>query len=620
MAEYATILAGLTKPGATELPGFAETADPVAWLTARDLVERQGFYPKLAAATNLRYLSSIPTELSGTNAVAQAIPLPVLMRHQVYPLTKGGRLLLVTPNPFLSEEARRDILSYTRFDSIELVVAHPEAVRQAIVQVAYKTTGISSETEVESYRPQQSAHHFLKNPRPQVILVALLVSAVVSSVLWPGPAALTLFFILNVIYFIVNPQKTYTFFKALLRQHTLVIKPADLRELSESALPRYTLLVPLREEAPVVPKLVKRLQAIKYPPEKLDIKFAVVTDDTTTLDALRLAGIGVPSDDASTLGTFCHLVRMPPGPITTKPLACNFALTFARGHYTVIYDAEDKPNTDQLLKAVAGFGKSDMRMACIQARLNFYNSRQNLLTRLFSLEYGYWFDFFLPGLQTTDSPIPLGGTSNHFVTSYLRQVGSWDPYNVTEDADLGLRIFRLHYHTAIMNSYTLEEAVSRVGPWIKQRTRWEKGFLTTFLVHLSHPVRLIRDLGFRKTILSVNTFGASYFLPFANPFLWLAFLGSVLPDYFPKILPPVPGWLLAIGIFNLVFGNLAYVVTAVISAVKNRRLDLVPYVLLLPPYWLLISLATYRAMWQFVVKPFYWEKTTHGRAKAEPNR
>lgn len=613
MADAARVLAKLARPGATKHSGFSTADDPVAFLTARDLVTRRAFYPKLARAAGLRYFPTIPSELSGSASVVQQIPLTVLMTHQVYPLSENGRLTLVTANPFLPRAARQEILSYTRFDRTRLAIAHPEAVRQAIVHMAYQPAGITSEAQIETDQPLQSAHRFLSRRRPQIVLLVLLAAVAGAFVVSPGPAALTLFFVLNLVYFIVNPQKTYTFFKALLRQRTLVVTPADLRGLSEPALPRYTILAPLKEEVADAPKLVRRLNALDYPPERLDFKFIVGTDDTGTIDALHRAGVGVLSDDASPLGTFCHLVRMPPGPITTKPLACNFALTFARGQYSVIYDAEDKPDRDQLKKAVAGFAKSDMRVACIQARLNFYNSRKNILTRLFSLEYGYWFDFFLPGLQTTDSPIPLGGTSNHFVTAYLRQVGAWDPYNVTEDADLGLRISRLRYRTAMMNSYTLEEAVSRTGPWIRQRTRWEKGFLMTFLVHISHPIRLTRDLGLRRTLLSLNSFGASYFLPFANPFLWLAFLGSLWPDYFPQILPPVPGWLLAIGIFNLVFGNLAYVTTAVLSALRNRRLDLVPFVIFLPAYWLLISVATYRAMVQFLTRPFYWEKTEHGR-------
>ena len=232
--------------------------------------------------------------------------------------------------------------------------------------------------------------------------------------------------------------------------------------------------------------MIEALKILDYPATKLDIKIILESVD---LDTIRLAkSIKLP-------GNFDILI-VPEGGPRTKPKALNYALEYAKGEYVVIYDVEDEPEPDQLRRALAMFRASGPDIACIQARLNVYNFSQSWLTRQFAIEYTSLFDGLLPAFENLSLPILLGGTSNHFRTSILRKIGAWDPYNVTEDADLGIRILRRGLRSRILPSTTYEEAPPRFVPWLKQRTRWMKGWLQTFLTHTRNTARLRRDIGF----------------------------------------------------------------------------------------------------------------------------
>ena len=234
----------------------------------------------------------------------------------------------------------------------------------------------------------------------------------------------------------------------------------------------------------VVGNLVAAIRALDYPPEKLDVKLVLEADDHETRRALARLDLGPP---------FTIITAPPLGP-RTKPKALNAALPFARGSFTVVYDAEDVPEPDQLRRAFAAFTAADDRLACVQASLTIDNPADSWLARMFTASYAGQFDALLPGLAALRLPFPLGGSSNHFRTAVLRQVGGWDPYNVTEDADLGIRLHRLGYRCAALSSATYEEAPARFRPWLRQRTRWYKGWMQTWLVHMRSPVRLVREL------------------------------------------------------------------------------------------------------------------------------
>jgi cellulose synthase/poly-beta-1,6-N-acetylglucosamine synthase-like glycosyltransferase len=243
--------------------------------------------------------------------------------------------------------------------------------------------------------------------------------------------------------------------------------------------------------------------------------------------------------------------------------------------------------------------------------LNYFNRGENWLTRMFTLEYSQWFDFLLPGLDWLKVPIPLGGTSNHFKLSALRKVGAWDPYNVTEDADLGVRLAQEGYTVGVINSTTFEEANGVLPSWIKQRSRWIKGYMQTWLVHMRRPRHLLRSIGWRGFFSFHLFIGCPPLIMLLNPIMWAVFiLSAVLGRTQLAWMFPEPIGTLAA--FNLVFANAALIYFGVVAALKRRYLDLVVAGILQPFYWVLHSVAAYKALWQLIYNPHYWEKTEHG--------
>lgn len=378
--------------------------------------------------------------------------------------------------------------------------------------------------------------------------------------------------------------------------------------LKDAELPVYTVFVPLFREANVAPGLIRALARLDYPAAKLDIKIILEACDPETF--ARIAALKLP-------GAF-EIIVVPDAQPRTKPKALNYALQFARGEYAVIYDAEDRPDPEQLRKALAAFRAGPPNLACVQARLNFYNARENWLTRQFAIEYAALFDGLLPALQALGLPIPLGGTSNHFRMPALQWLGAWDAFNVTEDADLGMRLYRRGYVCRMLDSTTLEEATCRFVPWLRQRSRWLKGFMQTWLVHMRKPLRLWRELGTARFLGFQVIVGGMIFSALIHPWFYVlvtleALNGGLLAP--PGSLLGVHIWLLAL--FNVALGYIASMTLALL-ALRWRGAKLAPHILFMPLYWLLISLAAYRALYQLMRAPFHWEKTEHGLSAVSP--
>jgi cellulose synthase/poly-beta-1,6-N-acetylglucosamine synthase-like glycosyltransferase len=292
-----------------------------------------------------------------------------------------------------------------------------------------------------------------------------------------------------------------------------------------------------------------------------------------------------------------------------KPRACNYGLRFARGSYVVLYDAEDRPERDQLKKALVAFARHDI--ACVQAKLNFYNRDQNLLTKWFTSEYSTWFDLYLPALSRLRLPIPLGGTSNHFPIRFLRAVGAWDPYNVTEDADLGMRLARRQLRTAVIDSVTYEEANSHLGNWLRQRSRWLKGYIQTWLVHMRHPLELHSELGPVGFLAFQAMVFGTFFTCLVNPVLWFLVL-AWYTTHAGIIQALYPGPILYVSAVAFFGGNFLFVFVSVLGSLQRGFYHGVKYALASHVYWALMSVATFKALHQLMVKPYYWEKTRHG--------
>lgn len=385
------------------------------------------------------------------------------------------------------------------------------------------------------------------------------------------------------------------------RRVDISVSPAEIAALNDAELPVYTVLVPMYHEREVLPILVDSMRKLDYPRAKLDVKLVLEANDQETIDAAKALGAE----------SLFEIIRVPHSQPKTKPKACNYALRFARGEYTVVFDAEDIPEPDQLKKVVAIFRRSPPEVACVQARLNYFNRDDNFLTRMFTLEYSQWFDYLLPGLHELNIPIPLGGTSNHFRTAKLIELGAWDPYNVTEDADLGVRLSQAGCRVAVVNSTTFEEANGVLKSWINQRSRWIKGYMQTWLVHMRRPVQLYRRLGL------VGFLGFQMFIGFPpltaliNPLLWLAFIVSLFAGS-ERVALLFPGPVLFMALFNLLVGNAMYVYFNTVAAAKRHYYALVPWGFLAPAYWVLHSIAGYKAFGQLLFNPHYWEKTPHG--------
>jgi len=290
----------------------------------------------------------------------------------------------------------------------------------------------------------------------------------------------------------------------------------------------------------------------------------------------------------------------------------NYALGQARGELLVVYDAEDVPEPDQLRLAASAFAAAGPELVCLQARLNVDDARRSLVSRQFALEYTALFDALLPALERLGLPLPLGGTSNHFRTAALRAAGAWDPFNVTEDADLGIRLARLGYTIGTLPSTTWEESPPDLGNWWRQRTRWLKGWMQTYLVHTRRPLRLYRELGAWRHLGLHVLMGAMLLSVLAYPF-GLALLGLAIWNgrFLADPASDLERWLWWTSAANVGLGFATAMLLAALAARRRGWRWLAPWTLAMPLYWLFISAAGYRALWQLARQPYLWEKTRH---------
>ena len=376
--------------------------------------------------------------------------------------------------------------------------------------------------------------------------------------------------------------------------------PGAAGPTSIARLPVVSIMVPMFREPDIAARLIKRLSRLDYPRELLDILLVVEAEDDLTREALALAP----------LPRWMRVVVVPCGPLKTKPRALNFAMNFCRGSVIGVYDAEDAPEPDQLHRIVRHFHERGPEVACLQGILDFYNPRTNWLARCFTIEYASWFRVVLPGLAHMGLAIPLGGTTLFFRREALEKLGGWDAHNVTEDADLGIRLARHGYRAELAATMTEEEANCRAWPWIKQRSRWIKGYAMTYAVHMRDPALLWRQLGPRKFIGMQILFLGSLSQSLLAPLLWSFWLISFGIWHPVASMLPAPVFSLMVGLFvgseiiNMVIGVLA------LSGQRHRLLWI--WLPTLVAYFPLATLAAYKAFYELIAVPFYWDKTTHG--------
>lgn len=520
------------------------------------------------------------------------------------PVDRRGDAVIVGASSVLSRTQRASIARAVG-SPIEIIPMSQRALVDIVVGAFPGAFAAQAADGLADADPVLSARRVLSRPQ-KMGLVVLAIAVVTAAVLWPLVTVISVIGLASVVFL------ASTLFKFSVALHgsryDLVerVEPEAIAALDDAELPIYTVLVPVFREARIVGRLVENLGRLDYPTEKLEVIILVEEEDDETRDAIA----------ASEPPENFIVVTVPRGAPQTKPRACNVGLEVARGEFLVIYDAEDAPEPDQLKKTVVAFSRAEPATVVMQASLNYFNARENLLTRMFALEYSYWFDYMLAGLDVRDLPIPLGGTSNHFRTAALRELGGWDPYNVTEDADLGIRASALGYRVGVVDSTTMEEATSRMRIFIGQRSRWIKGYMQTALVHARRPGRLIAQIGLRRffsfalliagtplTFLGVIPFTALLVASFAVPWLDAS-----------AVFPPIVLWLC---LLNFLIGNGLMVYLNMMGPYKRGTFWLVGWAVLNPVYWLLHSLASYQALWELITRPHYWQKTEHGLSTFE---
>jgi cellulose synthase/poly-beta-1,6-N-acetylglucosamine synthase-like glycosyltransferase len=568
---------------------------------SRNWIEPTDYYRAVAQHYSLPFLD-LTTEppdralltAADTDVYAWTLTMPHVRRDD-------GRLVIVTADP------GPETLLYAREHwgaQIEFAVASKFDVSWAVQSAFADTLSERAVHGLAARDPGMSARQVFSLPQV-VIAYGLLTAGLAGLAVAPIATLIALNVMMSVFYlgnFLLKGVLVSVGGGRSLEADDAIAIAA--RELTDEELPVYTVLVPMYREHRMLPMLAQALRDLDYPLGKLDIKLVLEADDHETIAAARTLGLE---------GVF-EVIRVPSSQPKTKPKACNYALGFARGEYLVIYDAEDRPEPDQLRKVVATFARASANTACLQCKLNYYNAADNWLTRMFTLDYSLWFDQVLPGLERLGIPIPLGGTSNHFKVGVLRELHAWDPFNVTEDADLGIRMTQKGYRVGIVDSTTFEEASHEASTWIKQRSRWIKGYMQTFLVHTRRPLHLIRTTGVLGFFGFIFFIGGTALSGLLNPVFWLLYavwlvaLGSGFDPVFPQIL-------LFLSLLNLLAGNGAFIYLSMLAPIHRGWLNLIPYSFTVIGYWVLMSAAAYRALWQLLRNPFYWEKTQHGGSR-----
>lgn len=371
--------------------------------------------------------------------------------------------------------------------------------------------------------------------------------------------------------------------------------------------PRVSVLVPLLREKEIATALIARLLKLTYPKALLQIVLVLEEGDHLTRETIA----------RTALPPWFDVIEVPQaGRLQTKPRALNYALDFCRGSIIGVWDAEDAPEADQIDRVVDHFATAPDNVACVQGRLDYYNARTNWISRCFTIEYAAWWRVVLPGIAKLGLIIPLGGTTLFFRRDHLEKLCGWDAHNVTEDADLGVRLARHGYRTDLLPTVTYEEANFRPWPWVKQRSRWLKGFLITWCVHMRAPRQLLREVGFARFLGIQTLFLATVSQFLCAPLLWsfcLTFFGVTHP------IENTLGTSAFVGLFwFFVFTEVMNMAIAVRAVGGRQHRHLLPYIVTLPVYFLLGTFAAYKALYEFVVSPFYWDKTEHGLSLKSP--
>ncbi|MBJ3786173.1 glycosyltransferase [Devosia sediminis] len=558
--------------------------DPLHWCATHLRVPDAEVMRRAADWAGLAFLDAVP-RLGDSGAEPERIDRLADIRMRRIAL-QDREIVIAAPDFFgviRMEEFRRKYP--TQGPAICLIPA--PAMREHLVAEASAALVESARQTMARHWPRAAAQLELTTPMRHAFACLLLALA---AILVVGP--MTGFLLLMPLWLLL------VLIPSFLRLAALCLPVAPDPQLGPLAdLPVYTVLVPLRDEAHMVDQLCACLGGLDYPAEKLEIIFVVESSSPETVASVRRH-----LDDPR-----FSLLVVPDALPRTKPKALSFALPLCRGEFLVVYDAEDRPAPGQLRQVAACFDR-DPEVACVQARLVIDNGGRSLLPSLFAGEYAALFSVLLPALARWGLVMPLGGTSNHFRTTTLRALGGWDSFNVTEDADLGVRLARRHLRCATCLSATLEAAPTRWSVWLGQRTRWMKGWMQTYVVHNRHMPELVSDLGWRGMLMLQVVLLGMLLAPLLHAGFLIVLIVHLLTGQLAW--PMVEPWPLAC-IVVLVVGDTCAIATNLVGLSRTGQRHLWAWQALLPVYWVLIWLATQRAMREFTLRPFHWFKSPH---------
>jgi cellulose synthase/poly-beta-1,6-N-acetylglucosamine synthase-like glycosyltransferase len=457
-----------------------------------------------------------------------------------------------------------------------------------------------------SMKPQDFSALNLYHP-PQLAVFGALVIAVLSLVYGYGIQAVCyLMAIFNIAGLLM------VFFRAWLIKQGLSLDTRNTKELDNNklldndALPRYTILLPLYRESKVLSDLIMAIELQDYPKDKLQVLLLLEADDQQTINALRR--IKLPAYFQPVIGADSQP--------KTKPKACNQGLKFASGDIICVFDADDKPAPEQLRKVATYFTQLPENNVCIQCCLNFFNAKENWLTRMFEIEYRLLFDYLLPAASQHKWPLPLGGSSNHFKADFLHKF-KWDSYNVTEDAEIGMRLAAFGFHATTVSSDTAEEAPFTLTAWLKQRSRWIKGYFITALIYSRHYFAL------RRVLSPKSGFFFSYMMILGPLFMLCTPMALAVSVLFWIGANPLNStthaWFFSLSLLSFISFYFSFCLSAHAVIKRSAALQYSSDAFLFPCYFLLHSAAAIIALYKIIKLPYYWEKTEHGLTKMPYN-
>jgi cellulose synthase/poly-beta-1,6-N-acetylglucosamine synthase-like glycosyltransferase len=538
-------------------------------------------------------------DLSGQVANARLLackPAAFWLRHCAVPWMQLGRTVtLAVAHPDRIEALQQELQD--KFEHITPVLAS-EAQITALLTAHFSPALVR---QASCRVPLRLSCRSLQPPRGRALLAALAVPALYLAWHAPAalPAALSALALLTVLLFTALKLFGLASYWQARADRTSAVPAAA--PPARTGYPMISILVPLFREAEISRALLARIRKLSYPRAQTDVILVLEEHDSVTRAAL----------ENTRLPPWIRVVEVPAyGGLTTKPRAMNYALNFCRGDIIGVWDAEDAPQTDQLDQVARAFASAGDRTACFQGVLDYYNPGTNWISRCFTLEYASWFRIVLDGIARLGLVVPLGGTTMFVRRTVLEELGGWDAHNVTEDADLGVRLYRAGYRTEMLPSTTYEEANWRPWPWIRQRSRWLKGFMVTYLVHMRQPLRLLADLGWTRFLgfqaFFLGTIGQFLFAPVLWSF-WLFTLG--LPHPGAENLPPP---LLLLAAAMLVFFEGLGLVISITAAFAMGRPWLAAWAPAMILYFPMGAIAVAKAAHELLARPFFWDKTAHG--------